>query len=56
MIISHQPKGLHLQKYREINNDIIPIRAGKYIEDDVYRFENITGVDLNNDTLIGAWT
>lgn len=56
MIISHQPKGLHLQKYREVDNDIIPIRAGKYIEDDVYRFENITGVDLNNDTLIGAWT
>jgi len=56
MIISQQQNGLHLQKYREMNDDIIPIRAGKYIEDDVYRFENITGVDLNNDTLIGAWT
>lgn len=55
MIISHQPKGLHLQKYREMNDGISAIRSGKYIEDDVYRFESITGIDLNNDTLIGEW-
>jgi hypothetical protein len=56
MIISHQPKGLHLQKYREINDGISAIRSGKYIDDnDAYRFEMITGIDLNNDTLIGAW-
>lgn len=56
MIISHQPKGLHLQKYRVIDNKITPIRSGKYIDDNVYRFELITGIDLNYDTLVGPWT
>ena len=56
MIISHQFPGLHLQKYRVIDNDITAIRFGKYIDDEVYRFELITGIDLNYDTLVGPWT
>ena len=55
MIISQQPKGVHLQKYRVIDNDLMAIRSGKYIDDDIYRFERISGIDLNHDTLVGEW-